>query len=202
MFLKKFYTVPFIWNFLQSLIGSNSFKMSLFPSIFTKRGKILDFACSMGNCTSFFTDFDYWGIDIDERAIVAATKVFKNFSNIHFVCADTLSESFREVDFDFVLMSCVGHHLNDYQFEQTLVSLMARLKKGGSLHFLDPVARPEKDNFVTRFFINHDQGRFVRTIEANKEIFKSYEISDFQIVECPNRLIKLEDLLYIKILKE
>ena len=202
MFLRKFYTVPFIWNFLQSLIGSNSFKMSLFPSIFTKRGKILDFACSMGNCTSFFADFDYWGIDIDERAIIAATKVFKNFSNIHFVCADTLSETFEEVDFDFVLMSCVGHHLNDSQFEQTLVSLMARLKKGGSLHFLDPVSRPEKDNLITRFFIKHDQGRFVRTIEENKRMFGSYPIADFQIVDCPNRLIKLEDLLHIKILKE
>ncbi len=187
---------------MQTIVGSNSVKMILFPSIFTKSGKILDFACSMGNCTPFFTNFDYWGIDIDERAIVAATKKFKDCSNVHFVCTDTLSDSFQEADFDFVLMSCVGHHLNDNQFEQTLDSLVARLKRGGSLHFFDPVSRPEKDNFITKFFIRYDQGKFVRTIEENKKMFVNFAISDLQIVDCPNRLIKLEDLLYIKINKE
>ena len=201
MILKKIYTVPFVWNFLQSVIGANALKMQLFPSIFTKTGKILDFACSMGNCTSFFTDFDYWGVDIDKRAIDSATRAFKNQSNIHFVCANILTDIFQEADFDCVLMSCVGHHLNDRQFEETLISLMARLKNGGSLYFFDPVSRPEKDNFVTRLFIKHDQGKFIRTIEENKKMFVSYNVADLQIVACPDRLIKLEDNLYIRVIK-
>lgn len=200
-FIKKILNIPFVWNIFQTFVGANAWKLSLYPSVFESSGKLLDFGCSMGNSTAAFTDFDYWGVDVDCEAITAAGKNWSAYPNIRFVCRDILRDTFTETDFDHVLVACAGHHLSDDVWRKVLAVLFSKLKKGGTLHFFDPLSQPEKDGFITKLFIRNDQGRFIRTLDENKRFFKEYGIAELRIIPSPDRFIKLEDMLYVRLKK-
>ncbi len=200
--VKRIFNIPFVWNIFQGFVGANAWKLRLYPSVFDTKGKILDFGCSMGNSTEAFLDFEYYGVDVDCEAIRAAGKHFAVYPNIHFFCADILHDSFLVEDFDHILIACAAHHLSDEELKNTLTILFAKLKPGGAIHIFDPLSQPEKDSFVTKFFINHDQGRYIRTLAANKMLLSEYPVSEVKIFPSPNRFPKLEDMLYVRILKQ
>ncbi|HEY4511335.1 MAG TPA: class I SAM-dependent methyltransferase [Candidatus Paceibacterota bacterium] len=199
--IKKILNIPFVWNIFQTFVGANAWKLGLYPSVFHTKGKLLDFGCSMGNSTAAFADFDYLGIDVDCEAIAAAARNWSTYPNIRFVCADILEQPFPETDFDHVLVACAGHHLSDEAWRSILAVLFSKLKKGGMLHFFDPLSQPEKDNVITKLFIRNDQGRFIRTLEENKRFFKEYPIMELNVIPSPDRFIKLEDMLYVRLQK-
>lgn len=199
--IKRFFNIPLVWNVFQKFVGATQWKLSLYPTAFKSKGKLLDFACSSGTSTSAFLDFDYYGIDNDCEAIADASRRFSQYPNVKFMCTDVLKESFAEGDFDHALIGCGGHHFDDKNFTFVLDFLMSKLKKGGELHFFDPLSQPDKDGFITKFFIKNDQGRYIRTLEENKRFFANYSIKEIKIFPSPDRFIKLEDMLYIKVVK-
>ncbi len=193
-----------MWNALQALIGANQWKQKLYPSVIQTRGKLLDFGCSTGNITSVFTKFDYFGIDIDPKAIEFAKKLFSHYPNVNFSCADILQTQFKKNFFDHVLFACVGHHLASSELQQLLPLLLDSLRQGGELHFFDSVSQPEKDSFITKLFIFADQGKNIRTVAEYEPIFSPYTtlITKKEIFQSPHRfLTKLPDLLYTRLTK-
>lgn len=199
--VKKIVNIPFVWNLLQKFVGATEWKLKLYPLVFKKKGRILDFGCSTGPSTPAFLDFDYTGVDVDPQAIAAATKRFSSYENVKFVCANLLTEPIGEREFDHVLVACTTHHLSDKELETVMPILLGKLKKGGELHIFDPLSQPEKDGFITKLFIRYDQGRHIRTLEENKKIFAPYGISELKVFPSPDRFIKLEDMLYMKLVK-
>jgi SAM-dependent methyltransferase len=201
---KKITNIPIVWNMAQNIVGANQWKAELYPSVFEKKeGTLLDFGCSSGNETAAFLDFDYYGIDLDEQAIIAAQNKFKQYQNVQFMSFDIIKKGFKKDFFDHVLFAGTGHHLTDSELQKIFDILIENLKPGGQLHFFDIIRRPGKDKWRTRFIINSDQGKNVRTEETYKTFFdpQKYSIKDWKINMSPDRLVKLPDVLYVRVVK-
>ena len=123
-FFRKITNIPAVWDFLHSFVGAQKWKLSLYPSVFSESGKILDFGCSVGNDTPGFLGFDYIGVDVNCESIEAAKKKYEKYRNISFVCLDILKQEFKENYFDYVLFACTGHHLKDGELGLVLDKLM------------------------------------------------------------------------------
>jgi len=207
-YLKKIYkrilNIPIVWNTVQNFLGANSFKYVMYPSVFkTKRGTLLDFGCSCGNSTDVFLDFDYYGVDVDREALESAKKRFAGHSNVRFQYADLTAGPFKENFFDHILFAGTAHHVTPQQLVVITKNLMLSLKPGGEMHIFEPL-RQEKDNWITRWILNHDQGKYIRTKEELLAFFKNngYSISESNVFPSPARPIRLPDFLYLKITKQ
>lgn len=196
--------IPVLWNIYQDLLGANQWKLRIYPSVFKKPGVILDFGCSSGNITSAFLDFEYYGVDVDCQAIANAKKKFSDHENVHFFCKDILTEDFKRDFFDYVLFAGTGHHIPEKEIVLIIDKLMGTLKPEGELHFFDIIRQPGKDKLITRFFTMIDQGKYVRTIKQYEKIFdrKKYNVVEVSIFESPDKFLKLQDFLYLKIAAE
>ena len=202
--VNKILNIPGVWNFAQNTIGAKSWKDEMYPSVFEKKGgTLLDFGCSSGNETHMFLDFDYYGVDINPQSITAAQEKYKAYPNVHFFTRDIIKEGFKKDFFDHVLFAGTAHHLNDDELKTITEILIDNLKPGGQMHFFDPIADPTKDSWMTNFIINADQGKFVRTEEAYKGIFKNgkFNVAEWKNFPSPDRFIKFPDFLYIRIIK-
>lgn len=199
---KKISNIPFIWNIAQNVVGANQWKAELYPSQ-VKGGKtLMDFGCSIGNETTAFLNFDYYGVDIDCNAIAAAQKKFSNHENVKFFCLDIIKDGFKKDFFDHILFAAAGHHLTDDELTKIIEILMSNLKPGGQLHFFD-IIRQKKDKWSTRFLSRVDQGKYIRTRDEYEKIFASHEnkIQKTELFSSPERFVKLQDMLYYQIRK-
>ena len=198
-------SIPGVWDFFQDFIGANKFKSKIYPSVFKKPGgTLMDFGCSYGNDTPAFLDFDYYGIDVDPQAISAAKAKFAAYPNVKFFCTDIIKDGFKENFFDNILFAGTGHHLTDDEVSKILDILMANLKQGGTLHFFDIIRQPDKDNIFTKLYIVSDQGKHVRLEQTYKSNFfdpTKYNINEWKIFPSPKRVIRLPDVLYVRIIK-
>lgn len=197
---KKIVNTPVIWNTLEAIVGANRWKLRLYPSVFAKSGRLLDFGCSMGNITPGFLSFEYVGVDIDCRLIEAARRRFKKYPNISFECVDILNATFRPAPFEYVLCATTGHHLTDQELEPIIMKLLALLKPGGELHFFDIVRRPGQDPLTTRLLTRVDQGKHIRTEGEYRRLFdpRRYRIAERKLFESPRGIVKQQAMLYFK----
>ncbi len=201
--LVKTANVPIIWNSLQYFVGANQWKFTMYPSVFgEKKGRLLDFGCSVGNTTAAFLDFDYVGIDVDPEAIKGAQARYAGVPHVKFYALDILKDPMPERDFDHVLFAAAGHHISDADLTAVIDRLLSCLKPGGSLHFFDLFKQPGTDSFTTRLLCRFDQGKFIRTKERYGEIFadKKYNIQEKKVFKSPDGwLIKQQDFIYFKL---
>lgn len=197
----KIINIPFVWNAGQNIVGANPWKNRLYPSVFRSKGTLLDFGCSMGNNTEVFLDFAYHGVDLDPEAIKAAEVRWKGQPNVRFEQRNILTEGYKKDYFDHILFACAGHHIPDEEMVPILDALLVNLKPGGELHFFDVLRQPGKDQFITRLIMNNDQGKHMRTKEGYEEIFRPYHIAEQKLFPSPDRAIKLQDMLYIRLIK-
>jgi len=174
--IGRLLNIPILWNLSQAIFGCDSQKKRLYRSVFHEKGRLLDFGCADGNTFPAFTDFDYYGIDINAGLIDYARRKYARYKNAHFINADILSHPFEKDHFDFVLFSCTGHHLDDARLFPIMKELGEVLKTGGKLHFFDTIRRPGKDSKLLNLLINADQGKFMRDEEIYKKII--YRFSD------------------------
>lgn len=199
--IKKIINTPFVLNFGQNFLGANRHKSTLYASLFEgKSGTLLDFGCSYGNTTPGFLHFAYYGVDIDDDAIEAAKRRFKNYPNVHFECLDILQHDYRRNFFDHVLFASTSHHLPDGEFERILEKLMTCLKPGGALHFFDIFRTPD-DPWSTKLLTRFDQGKYIRTQEQTKKFFNKYPAAEMRIFPSPKKIIQLWDFLYVRIVR-
>ena len=194
--LKKIINIPAFWKFFQNFVGADPWKLSLYPKVFKKPGKLLDFGCSIGNSVPVFLDFEYYGVDIDAKAIETAKRNYFEYKNVSFKAKDILKSPFKPGFFDYVLFACTGHHLTDDYLKKSIDVVLNELRDGGELNFFDVVRQLGKDKLITKFFVNYDQGKNMRTIDEYKNIFdnKKYKIAETKIFPSPDRFIKLQDM--------
>ena len=200
---KRILNTPIIWTFIQDFFGSNQFKHKLYPSLVHGKGRILDFGCSVGNCTGDFLHFEYHGIDADKGSIAGAKKRWKGIANVEFHALDIIRDGYKKEYFDHVLFACTGHHLSDVELSKVFDALLSNLKAGGMMHFIDNIRQPGRDRLITRMLISMDQGKYVRSAEVYKEIFhgKKLNVEEIKIINSPDTFIKLTDMIYARIRK-
>lgn len=162
-FVNRVLENPLVWNLSQFVLGGNENKQKLYRSLFTKKGKILDFGCADGNTFEAFQDFDYYGVDIDSKFINYARQKFKNYSNAHWLAVDILNGPFEKNTFDYVLFAGTGHHISNDMICPILRSLIDLIICGGQLYIVDIISNPISDNWWKKLLIKFDQGQFTRT---------------------------------------
>jgi len=165
----------FLYNIYQNLIVyKNREQASGFfdlPQTQRCNFRVLDIGCGPGTRVNYFYDTNYYGFDFNEQNIKMAMKKYKNYSNLHFICADINDyfnlQNFSESDyFDLAIMHGVLHHLNDKEVADVVCSVKKLLRlndcKTGELRIFEPVILPQ-NSAITAFLLNHDRGKFIRT---------------------------------------
>jgi len=152
-----------VWDAIQTVLGAPDFKRELYTSVLgNERGRLLDFGCADGHIADAFSNFEYYGIDMDERFIQSAQQRFAGMKNMQFLCADLKSRPYGENFFDQILLAGTAHHLSDALYTDMLCELCYCLKPRGVIHVLDPVFQ-DKDRWQQRLMRRLDRGRFSRT---------------------------------------
>jgi len=144
------------------VLGAPRFKGELYRSKLNPPAKLLDFGCANGHLSDAFSEFEYFGVDLDSVAIQAAQERFHDRANMHFVAADLRTRPFPPAFFDEILFAGTAHHLDDELFETLLTELHFCLKHGGKVHLLDPVFQ-ESDRWSQKLMRRIDRGRYTRT---------------------------------------
>jgi len=161
-FLNKILDIPVVWDLSQAVLGCNRQKRKIYRSIFSGPGRLLDFGCANGNTFLAFTDFEYYGLDINTNLIEQAKKKYSSFDNAHFINDDIFSQSFALGDFDFVLFAGTAHHLSDEMILKVMAKLGEALRPGGRIYFFDSIREPDRESSFLKFLLDHDQGKFTR----------------------------------------
>ena len=160
---KTLLSVPLIWDLVQDVLGAKKFKREIYLSKLHPPCKLLDFGCANGHIADMFSEFDYYGLDIDPVAIGAAKRRFHDRPNMHFIAADLCTRPFPADEFDEVLFATTIHHLDDQQMQCVLRELHYCMKPEGVIHVFDLV-RQEKDGWSQKLMRRLDQGKFTRTL--------------------------------------
>jgi SAM-dependent methyltransferase len=166
--LSDLISSPTIWNVIQHVLGAPDFKKQLYSAVLGPSGRLLDFGCANGHIADVFLRYEYYGLDLDPRAIKRAAEVFRAHANMHFLCADIRTRPFSEGYFDQVLFAGTIHHLDERQLSDVLVEMQRLLKPGGTIHIVEPV-RQASDGWQPRLLRWLDRGRHPRNLKQIKE---------------------------------
>jgi SAM-dependent methyltransferase len=130
--------------------------------------RVLDAACGPGTNSGFFPHADYLGIDINDRYLDYARRIYGR----RYVQADLLDYN---VDtngrFDFVLVNSFFHHVDDAGTRGILARLHGLIAPGGHIHIVDLVL-PESPG-IARFLARSDRGSFARTLDQCRALFEA-----------------------------
>lgn len=130
------------WGSDHYLQLSNMTRSDRFPKVFEtakslcrKPKRIMSFGCSTGEeCQSlakYFPDAEIVGVDINASNLYTARRNNKN-PNIHFTDEINVTGKF-DVVFAMMVLFCMDRPIPWERFEQTLVAIDRRLKRGGLL---------------------------------------------------------------------
>lgn len=201
--LTNLVSIPWLWNAVQRAFGAPQFKRELYRSKLHPGSRFLDFGCASGHLADAFVGFEYYGIDIDHKAITAAKQRFKGVPSVHFLAADICTRPFSAGFFDEILFAATVHHLTDEVLSSALRELHYCLKPGGVVHIFDPVYRPA-DRWYQRFHRSFDQGRHTRTTEEILDLIVSlhlFEVGEPSYHRSYGALIQDCDFVYLPLRK-
>ena len=123
---------------LFNLIGQTDIYLldQIMKGRYQKSQKILDAGCGSGRNMKWFlqNDFDIYGIDTSEAAIINLKKVNANLANDHLQVAALEKIPFDNNFFDHIICSAVLHFAKSVtHFKEMFSELLRVLKPGGTL---------------------------------------------------------------------
>jgi SAM-dependent methyltransferase len=170
--VKNLLAVPAFYRWFQSLVGTDTY-YRYFYSEFLKappNSRVLDIGCGAGAGLEYLpASIDYTGIDESPDYISAAQRRFGG--RARFICGDI-----RILDpcslgcFDFAIASGVLHHLDDDGVTALIEFARRVVNAGGALVTIDPCLEPARNNFLARWTMLHDRGRFVREFDEYRRL--------------------------------
>jgi len=195
---------PFFWDLFEFIFGANQEKRRIYRGVISDNGKMLDFGCSTGNTTGSFLDFEYYGVDINRKYINWAKSKWIKQKNAHFICANILKKPFPRSFFDFILFAGTGHHLNKKELISLLSEFCRLLRPGGILYFFDILKPKNNDNFLIKWLVSIDRGKYIRSEEEWQKIFRkeiSFSILERKVFFLTNTFIPQPNFIYFKLKK-
>jgi SAM-dependent methyltransferase len=146
--------------------------------------RVLDVGCGPGYVAESLSGSEFIGLDTDQSYIDYARKHYGRYGEFH--CTALTDDFLREKpSFDYVLMNGVLHHLSDQEADEVLRLCYKGLKPGGIIVTLDGFYT-DGIGPVTRFLLDHDRGKFIRTksqyLALANSVFphvQSYEHRDY-----------------------
>lgn len=173
-------SVPVLYQAFQSIGGFYGARLSAIEKyVRPKPGdRIIDIGCGPGYLVRDLpTGVAYFGFDLDETYIAYANRRFGTRGQF-FCCQfdDAAARRFGPVD--IAMMNGVLHHIPDSEVASILFAVHNSLRPGGTLFTLDG-AYTNGQSWLSRYMLDHDRGRHVRTPEQYiallKTVFESVE---------------------------
>ena len=130
--------------------------------------RLLDVGCGTG-LGAVLTDGRYVGIEIDPDLLRKARQVLPPTSHA-VVAMSAVALGFRTDTFDKAVIINVVHHLDEHTVDQLLQQLRSVVRN--QVIVLD--AAPDTANPLSRFFLKHDRGRFVRPRAALRALLERH----------------------------
>lgn len=157
---------PTLWKIFQYSIGGTIDKRKLCILKYRGQKQVLEIGCSLGNIAKAFQkqfQIDYTGIDIDPVVIRYAEKDFAPWHNFRFLCQD-FDGFVRETNhkFDYILFAGIFHHIDDQLCKSMLEVSQQIMPDEGIVVVVDLLMPEPQDNWFIHWFINLEQGKYVR----------------------------------------
>jgi len=134
--------------------------------------RVFDIGCGPGHIVEYIPEgIEYVGFDTDSGYIEFANRRFG--ARGRFVAREfdgTATGEFGRPD--VVLMNGVLHHMDDACARQALANAAAALRSDGVLFTLDGCFQ-EGQNPISRYLLEHDRGKFVRTAPAYRALVET-----------------------------
>lgn len=194
-----------LWTIFEKIFGADEQKKVIYRSALKENKSLLDFGCSSGNTTGAFLDFDYTGVDIDNKSIAYASKRWLGRKNVKFICADILSKQFNSQKYNYILFAGTGHHISPGLFTKITDRLVSLLKAKGQIWFYDILRPGKKSHLLTRILATIDRGKYIRTYTQYMVIFKKIKgvrVAESKIIKVSGTLIPQEDYCFFRISKK
>lgn len=152
---------PVVYDAFQMLMGGRRGRFTFAHNYVraTAGDRILDIGCGTAELRAYLPEVEYWGFDISERYIAAATARYGVRGN--FVCKLLdFSDLPALPKFDVVIASGLIHHLDSDAAKDLFRLAKAALRPGGRLVSIDPCFA-QGQNPISRFLVSYDRGRNV-----------------------------------------
>ena len=181
---------PWVYRLWMAPFADKKFAPIVAQNDMTRVRRVLDVGCGPGTNSSFFSAYDYLGIDLNPQYIRDAEKRYGNNSGRRRFLAQDAARFVAAPDerFDFVLINSFLHHIDDTTVRSILANIGNLLTEEGHVHILDLVL-PETAS-VPRFLARSDRGDYPRPLERWYEIFSEcfqplhfepYDVSAFGV---------------------
>lgn len=130
--------------------------------------RVLDVGCGAGTNAGRFENYDYVGLDVNERYLEAARRRYRG----RFINADLTKADLSDLGtFDTVLVNSFLHHVSDPHVERILAQIPPLLSADGRVHILELVL-PERLS-IARVMAQLDRGRFARPMDDWRRLFSA-----------------------------
>lgn len=169
--LRAIFSHPRIYDGFQDLMGASRVREELVREFIRPHPgmKLLDIGCGTAVVLDFLPKtVEYWGFDISERYIAAASRRF--FGRGQFHCG--LFDAAQLADlppFDVVIATGLLHHLEDAEARKLFDLTKRALKPNGRMITIDPCLAGGQ-NPIARFLINSDRGQNVRSSQGYRAL--------------------------------
>lgn len=129
--------------------------------------KVLDFGCGTGSNSFIFKPENYLGVDVDEKRIDFASKLFSDYT-FEVIINNTLPVDDNSID--YICIFATIHHISDDIFGEYVKEFKRVLKPEGKIVVIEPVFS-EEYKFNNWFMKIFDDGEFIRDEAGYEKIF-------------------------------
>jgi len=162
----------FFYELIQKIFGFDLFRKKIIKKYASSSFFILDIGCGPANMLKYFPNCKlYYGFDTNSSYIKAARKKYKDSKNFFFAKEFDPSLLPSKYIFDLTLIFGLLHHLSNDEVYNLLKKIIKVMHKNMQILILDNV-RIYKQNFITRFLMDHDRGKFIRESKEYKRLIK------------------------------
>jgi SAM-dependent methyltransferase len=164
---------PIIYDLFQDLMGARTgrrewVRRHVRPVL---GSRILDIGCGTARILDYLPDVEYYGFDLSQRYIEAATRRYGGRGNFNCALVDQPQIEHLEA-FDIVMATGLLHHLDDEQAVGLMRLAYSALREGGRLVTIDPCYADDQ-NAASRFFVSRDRGQNIRDLSGYTALAKS-----------------------------
>lgn len=179
--LQKILRNPAVFDFIQNLLRGDQVRQ-YFVDHYAKPvpgARVLDIGCGTGELRPFLKDCEYFGFDVDGRALERARGRFPDKTK--FVLSDVSDIELPGGFFSIAIAAGVIHHLNDEQAGAMFRLAMHALQPGGRLCSFDMCDRGR--GIFPTLMNKIDRGNFIRKesdyVRLARETFSDVQVFDY-----------------------
>lgn len=161
-----------VYDWFQDLLGADQIRRELARDFIraTPGMRVVDVGCGTAGILAYLPqDIVYYGFDVSQPYIDAATRRFGVRGNFHCGYFDDVQAARLSGSIDVVLGLGILHHLEDDEAKAVFNLARRVLRHGGRTLTMDPVY-VDGQGTIAKYLIDNDRGQNVRTPSGYKEL--------------------------------